>query len=558
MNTTRHDEEPDIVRFCHAVYRRLGLVTAVSALALGAMAAYAFLTAPVYRASALLGIERAGADIASWSRAEKQVSDEAYFETQVGIVASETQLRRVYEELGLAQEREFSRGLHALRRAVTVVPVPRTRLCRINVESVEPRLASSIALALARAFVKKHREDEMLAARTALGALQSSARPQDARAVAQSLPAVLNNQEVQDLKTQIYGQEAALADLRSLYTDQHPSVQAAMLRLDALRQARDREIDGILAGVKTDLSGQFRANGARIVDEPAVPSRPVRPRRELALALGLVGGPALGVLLALLLETLRPTIRTHKDLERSIGLSLLGLIPYSPRETGSKLSTVLLSDEGSPSSEAFSNLRACVGRAVGESGDPFLLVTSAGQGEGKSFVATNLAVALSRLGEKVLIVDADLRKPTQHLNLGAEGQLGLADFLSGGVTEGDVITQRTSIPNLDLVMGGASAKNPAELLHARRLANFVAWARGRYARVIVDCPAVFPVSDVLTWGSHVNRTIFVTRYGRARVPVVQTACARLRASGARIVGGVINGAKIGRTRYADKVYFERY
>jgi Mrp family chromosome partitioning ATPase len=90
------------------------------------------------------------------------------------------------------------------------------------------------------------------------------------------------------------------------------------------------------------------------------------------------------------------------------------------------------------------------------------------------------------------------------------------------------------------------------------MAKFVLWARGRYTRVIVDCPPVFPVSDVLLWGRHVNSTIFIAHYGRTRVPLIQTACARLRVGGVKILGGVINGAKVGTTSYADGRYAENY
>jgi len=90
------------------------------------------------------------------------------------------------------------------------------------------------------------------------------------------------------------------------------------------------------------------------------------------------------------------------------------------------------------------------------------------------------------------------------------------------------------------------------------MARFIAWARARYTRVIVDCPPVFPVSDVLLWGRHVNSAIFVSRSGRTPVPLIQTACARLRSGGVKILGGVVNGVVVGTTRYANGRYAEMY
>jgi capsular exopolysaccharide synthesis family protein len=199
-----------------------------------------------------------------------------------------------------------------------------------------------------------------------------------------------------------------------------------------------------------------------------------------------------------------------------------------------------------------------VGFAEAVEGEPVLLVTSTVQEEGKSFVAANLAVAMAQLGQKILLVDGDLRRPRQHGNLRASSEKGLSDFLSGAATDAAALVQSTEIPNLEVVTCGPRPPNPAELLNTEQLAQFVAWARGRYARVIVDCPPVFPISDILLWGRHVKPTIFISRFGRTRVPLIQTACARLRGSGIKILGGVVNGARLGTMTYADGRYYEQY
>lgn len=556
MNNNQQGADTDLYGYLRIISRRRRTVVLVSALVFSVMAAYAFLSPPVYQATALVSVDKVGNDISSPN--ERQDTDEGYFETQFKLITSETQLRRVYDELKLHDAEEFKGGIKALREAVSVLPLPRTRLASVTVESKDARLAASIAGSLARAFVRKNLDNQLFMSKTVLGALQARARDGDARLLIESLPAVVNNKLIQDVKTQIFNTEAQLADLRTRFTANYPAVVALQSRLDSMRKVRDRELDNILGSLKTELSGQLRANNVRIVDEPAVPEKPVRPRKELALLLGLVGGLILGAFAALLLETFDQTILTHQDLERRLGLPFLGQIPLSRREKGAKVYAPLISHDVSPSSEAFRNLRTIVGLANKTSNDPFLLVTSTVQAEGKSFVATNLAVALSQLGHKVLIVDGDLRRPTQHLNLNSTAKIGLSDFLSGGVAESGHVAQKTAVTNLEFVACGTRPKNPAELLNAELMAKFVLWARGRYSRVIVDCPPVFPVSDVLLWGRHVNSTIFVAHYGRTRVPLIQTACARLRVGGVKILGGVINGAKIGTTSYADGRYAEHY
>lgn len=557
MSDSLQDDDNDIYSYLRIVSKRRMTVAVTGGLFFSLMAAYAFLTKPVYQATALVSVDKVGEDLAA-RPTDRQDNEESYFETQFKLIMSETQLRRVYDELDLKRLPAFKAGLKPLRDSVKVVPLPRTRLASVTVESKDPKLAAAIAGSLARAFVKKNLDNQLFMSKTVLGALQQRANSGEARVIIESLPAVVNNTLIQGLKAQIYSAEAELADLKTRFTPNYPAVMALQSRLDAMRKVRDRELDNILGSLKTELSGQLRANNVRVVDEPMIPESPVRPRKALALFLGIVGGLGLGILAALALESFDQTIQTHHDLERRVGLPFLGLIPQSRRRNGEKIYAPLVSGDVTPSSEAFRNLRTIVGLANQASTDPFLLVTSTIQAEGKSFITTNLAVALAQLGHKVLIVDGDLRRPTQHLNLSTQGKLGLSDFLSGVVPESGHIAQKTGVANLEFVACGTRPRNPAELLNAEIMAKFVAWARARYSRVIVDCPPVFPVSDVLLWGRHVNSTIFIAHYGRTRVPLIQTACARLRVGGVKILGGVINGAKVGMTSYADGSYAEHY
>lgn len=556
MKSNQQDAQSEIYGYLQIISRRRGTVALVAAFVLSLAAAYAFLWPPVFQATALVSVDKVGGDIASSN--EREDADEGYLETQFKLIASETQLRRVYDELKLAGVEEFAEGLKPLREAVTVRPLPRTRLASVIVESRDPKLAVSIASAVARAFVRKNLDNQLFMSKTVLGALQARARDGDARLLIESLPAVVNNKLIQDVKAQIFHTEAELADLRTRFTTNYPAVVALESRLDSMRKVRDRELDNILGSLKTELSGQLRANNVRIVDEPAFPDRPVRPIKALALLLGAVGGLGLGIFAALVRDMFDQTIQTHQDVELRLGLPFLGQIPHARREKGAKIYAPLMSHDVTPSSEAFRNLRTIVGLAHKTSADPFLLVTSTIQAEGKSFIATNLSVALAQLGQKVLIIDGDLRRPNQHLNLPSAAKIGLCDFLSGGVAEAGHVAQKTGIPNLEIVTCGTRSKNPAELLNAELMAKFIIWARGRYSHVIVDCPPVFPVSDVLLWGRHVNSTIFVAHYGRTRVPLIQTACARLRVGGVKILGGVINGAKIDTMRYADGRYADHY
>lgn len=557
MADNEQDVEINLAQYVEIVSRRRWIALLVAGSVFLGAAAYAFLAVPVFRAATLLNVERVSKGI-SQQGVGPEGDDDEYFQTQYKLITSDTSLERAYAALKLADSRDFSSGLHALREAVTIVPVPKTRLCYVNADSTDPRLAKEISHTLSQYFVEQNLNNQMFMSKDVLDALQSRTRGLDAQRVNESLPSVVNNKLVQDIKSQIFSAEAQLADLRMKYTESHPVVQSLMSRIASMRKVLNQEVDNIVQSLKTELSGQLQANNVRIIDPPKLPSRPVRPRKGLALVFGLLGGVILGVFTALIIEMLDQTVRTHDDIERKLGLPFLGLIPYTRHKKDAKVFAQLISSEVSLISEAFRNLRTMVGYAKVSEGEPVILITSSVQEEGKSFVAANLAVALAQLGQKVLIVDGDLRRPRQHRNFHLSNEAGLSDYLSGAVATPDGFVQKSGVPHLDVIVCGPRPPNPAELLNTERLDKFLDWARGRYTRIIVDCPPVFPVSDILLWGRYVKQNIFVTRFGRTRVPLIRTACARLRVGGFKILGGVVNGARLGTMTYADGRYYEQY
>ncbi len=557
MSENEQEVDFNLSHYVDVLARRRWIVLAVTAAVFSAALYYVMYWPPIFRATTVINIEREGGNTAP-GQGVVEVQDDEYFGTQFKMITSDTALRRVYADLGLSASKDFGAGPGTLAAAISVVQVPRTRLCRVNVDSTDPQLAMKISSTISQYFVEQNLNNKLFMSKDVLDALQMRMKGVDNDKINQSLPSVVNNKLIQDIKAQIFEGEAQLADLRMKYTDSHPALISLKSRLASMHKVLNNEVDNIVASLKTELSGQLRANNVRIVDLPQLPDKPIRPRKTLALVLGLVGGFTLGVLCALLLEMLDQTVRTHDDVQRRLGLPFLGLIPFARHKKGAAIYAPLISTEVSLLSESFRNLRTMVGFAEAVGGEPILLVTSSVQEEGKSFVASNLAVAMAQLGQKVLIVDGDLRRPRQHGNLRASSEKGLTDFLSGSVPHPEGLVQKTEIPNLDIITCGSRPPNPAELLNTEQLAQFVAWARGRYSRVIVDCPPVFPISDILLWGRHVKPTIFVTRFGRTRVPLIQTACARLRGSGIKILGGVVNGARLGTMTYADGRYYEQY
>lgn len=546
----------NLTHYLGILSRRRWVVLLVSVSVFGASLWYVLYWPPVFRATTVINIERESGNQAP-GQGLTEVQDDDYFGTQFKMITSDTAMRRVFSDLGLANSKDLN-SIGALTNAVSVVQVPRTRLCRVNVESTDPRLAMKVSSTLSQYFVEQNLNNKLFMSKDVLDALQLRMKGVDNDKINQSLPSVVNNKLIQDIKAQIFEGEAQLADLRMKYTDNHPQLISLKSRLASMHKVLNNEVDNIVASLKTELSGQLRANNVRIIDLPQLPDKPVRPRKALALALGLVGGFTLGALAALLLELLDQTVRTQDDVERRLGLPFLGLIPFSRHKKGAAIYAPLLSHEVSLLSESFRNLRTMISFAESVQHETAVLVTSSVQEEGKSFVASNLAVAFAQLGQKTLLIDGDLRRPRQHGNLRVSSEVGLTDFLSGAAPHLEALVQKTEIPHLEVIPCGSRPPNPAELLNTEQLPQVIAWARKHYARIVVDCPPVFPISDILLWGRHVKPVVFVSRFGRTRVPLIVTACGRLRAGGVKILGGVVNGAKLGTMTYADGRYYEAY
>ena len=514
----------------------------------GLLAGYAFLSTPVYRASALVVIEKV-TDALSQSMAW-QPPDEDYLATQAKLIVSESALQAVYEQLDLAKTEQFAGGLPALRKAATVLAVPKTRLVYVHVESPDPALAAAVSNALAENFVKQNLDNQMAMPKDVLHALRTRARGPEARRIYEALPAVINNPVIQGLKSKLLEAEVQLAELRAKYTPEHPEVQAMASKVALMKAAREKELDSVVRSVTTQLSGQLRPNNVRIVDAAKPPSVPARPRKFLALLLGLLSGAGLGVLAALGRESLDQSVRTHSDFEDKLGLPFLGVIPLARLKTADKPYAPMLPGGSSVTGEAFRDLRTMVGIAAGPNAERGLLVTSAVQDEGKSFVAVNLAVSFAQIGQRVLLIDGDLRRPCQ-----SQSKTGLAQYLAGEAEGLAELARKTDVPNLDVLPAGRSAANASELLNTEQLAALLEWAKRRYDRVVVDCPPVFPVGDVLLWGRHVKAAVMVSRCGSTPVPVSQLACDRLRVGGIDILGGVLNGAKLDALTYGYGAYF---
>ena len=275
------------------------------------------------------------------------------------------------------------------------------------------------------------------------------------------------------------------------------------------------------------------------------------------MLLSIIGGLALGLFAAALVEFIDQTVRTQEDVENKLGLPFLGVVPFTRQTKEQTAYNHLLLPDHSLIGESIRNLRTMVHFAEVGRKNKTLIVSSTVQGEGKSYVTANLAVAMAQAGEKVLIMDGDLRRSNLHKLFGVSNAKGLSDFLAAGnnVEELRPLIQSSDVSNLSILTCGPRPPNPAELLNTPRLSAALAWAQQEYDRVLVDCPPMFPISDTLLWGKHINGCIFVATFGKTRVPLIKTAAKRIISAGIKILGTVVNMSKFGGLSYSYYGYY---
>ena len=563
MNDNNSDNELDfdLTHYLDLILRRRWVALSVFVSVVIVTALITFNTRPVFQAQSLLVIEKErGNNVIYQGGPMVERGNDDYYQTQYKLLKSEALLKTVHTRLNLGSMPEFAGvyGYRGLITPVTVAPVPRSRLVYIKVDSYDPALAASIANTVAEVFIEQNLANQLFISKDVLSALQSEKPGGQSRAIYESLPAVVNNVLIQQLKQEAAKLQANVAEASSRYTAKHPQVLSMTANLETLQSQIKTETDKVIQSLKIDLSGQLMGNNIRLVDAATPPLSPIKPRKMFNMLLSVIGGLVLGLFAAVLVEFIDQTVRTQDDVENKLGLPFLGIVPLTSQVKDQTAYNHLRLKEHSLISESIRNLRTMVDFAeVGQKNKSFM-VTSSVQSEGKSYISANLSVAFAQAGEKVLLIDGDLRRSSLHKLFRLSNAKGLSDFLAGGRNVQDLrsLIQPADIENLSLLTCGPRPPNPSELLNTPRLQAALAWAAQEYDRVIVDCPPMFPVSDALLVGKCINSAICVSAFGKTRVPLIKTAAKRLATAGIKTLGVVVNMSKFGGLSYSYYGYYQ--
>lgn len=288
----------------------------------------------------------------------------------------------------------------------------------------------------------------------------------------------------------------------------------------------------------------------RILDNAQAYAAPVKPKKPLIVVLAILVGGMLSVAFVLVKAALHKGVESPDEIE-AIGLAVYASVPKSvlqldiankaKRKKQSKEQSLLAEiNPADLSIEALRGLRTSLHFAMMEAKNNVLMISGPAPGIGKSFISTNFAAVTAKTGQKVLLIDADMRKGHLQHSLGVSAENGLSDLLSGKI-DTNLAVKSTTFDNLDVITRGQFPPNPSELLMHPRLKELVEWASQNYDLVIFDTPPVLAVTDPSIVGAFAGTTLMVARFGQNTAKEIDVARNRFEQSGIEVKGVIFNG-----------------
>ena len=471
---------------------------------------------------------------------------------------------------------------------------------------------------MARSSAVSEARQALSARKAGLDEIEKAVKDQD---MAGSLPDVLNNQLIRDYRNQKALCEQSLREALNRFGEQHPEIKTHRAKLESVEENIRLEIQRIVNSVRTEYrqaaqllvrrqeelaeqqkkvqsfnelkltydmlktafdtqnvtytavltriheiemanAANVRDGAVRIERKPKEETLAAKPRKVLIMALATFMGLAFGVGLAFLLDTLDTTLKSKEHVSRYLGLNLLGYVPALPElASGGRHHTHFALAVGlhprSAVAEAFRSIRTALSFSVAAQEVRHIMVTSASPSEGKTLVAANIAAAIAQTGKKVLLVDADMRKPAIHKIMEADQTPGLTNLLVGeGASCIEDVVRPTDVPNLFYIPCGPAPPNPAELMGCERMKVLLAKMVELYDRVILDTPPVVNVTDAAVLCNEAHGVVFVVRGFRTQREIARRALEILAHSNAQLLGAVLNNVDVPRGAYYYDTYYQ--
>lgn len=491
------------------------------------------------------------------------------------------------------EEQVVGRVVGVFISRLSVEPIRNTQLVRISFEATDPKLAALISNAMAQAYIDSQMEARIAMTEQAagwltqrLGSLKSTLEQAEQKLqqyrekndiVDTSMSAsdggssgilALNAKQLQDITERVIAAQFNLSAISQRYGPKHPTYQQAQLDLAeaelALQAARQtalsvtrkefglqellREVetnrnlyDTFFTRVKeANETRQLETANARVIDPAVVPDRPVKPLKGLTMILAFILSVMLGVMLAFLLDYLDSTFKGAEDVEARLGVPMLGLLPVVKRKQDNVIGRPLfLESDQQGFAEAVRTVRTGVVLSGLDTPHQIVVVTSSVPGEGKTTTSVNLALSMAQM-EKVLLIDADMRRPTISKTVGIPGSSPGLSNLVAGTAETEHCIHHHSEGNLDILPAGLIPPNPLELLSSRRFKDVLIQLAEQYDRIVIDSAPTLAVSDALVLATLANAVIYVVKSDSTAFHSARNGIQKLQRVKAPLTGVVLN------------------
>ena len=348
-------------------------------------------------------------------------------------------------------------------------------------------------------------------------------------------------------------------------------VEYSLLRRDY--ETNQQLYEGLLQRLKeAGISSGLRSSNIHVVDRARPPMNPVRPRKSMNIMLSLIVGLAMGCALALFNEYLDNSVKIPEDVEQLVNLPVLGIIPavasvmsYAARRkslpkpaatTGATSELATVAQPQSVVSEAYRALRTSILLSTSRHAPQLILITSGQPREGKTTTALNLAITLAQRGDRVVLIDTDLRRPRIHRSFQMTNEKGLSTFLTTQATVEELARPVRQVPNLFVITSGPTPPNPAELLSSEPLEALFAELRRHFDFIVLDSPPAISVADSMILAAHADGVMVVVHGGVTTRETLRHTTKLLTSVNARILGVVLNNVDVRSVDY--KYYYSNY
>ncbi len=427
-----------------------------------------------------------------------------------------------------------------------------------------------------------------------------------------SLPDVLNNKVIQDLQSQETMISKDMAEKSKKYGDKHPVMIRLANEMKQIKKQINGEVKLVADGIKNDydearreeqslrgafnrqkseamsydrssaeydlrkqdvegakeiygqvlkkaqetnIMGTINVSSVQLIDGATPPKIPARPKKVLNMLLGVALGLFTGIGFALVSEHMDNTYTSPEELEENLGVPMLGVVPKSSRQDDKKPENIdAVIDPISPMAESFRTIRSNILLSRQNRSPRVIQVCSAMHGEGKSTVSVNLASIMAAAGERILLIDGDMRRPRLHKAFEVPNTRGLSSLITKKADLADVL-RKTKIPNLSFIPSGPLYSNPGEMLGSTAMFNLMTGLREQFDRVLIDCPPYLGIADASLLTPLSDGVVLVVRSGKTIKDAVHKIKKNMDTIKAEILGVVLNDMAI---RSVDYYYHYNY